>query len=57
MPSKRAHMPHEDRARLYLSDLGRDQLLTKDDEARPAQAVEAGHEVRAELATDLEVSP
>ena len=35
-------LPDEDLVRLYLSDIGRHQLLTKEDEARLAQAVEAG---------------
>lgn len=49
MPNKRAQMPDEDLIRLYMSDLGRYRLLTKDDEARLAQVAEAGREARAEL--------
>jgi RNA polymerase sigma factor (sigma-70 family) len=49
MPSKRAQMPEEDLVRLYLSDIGRYPLLSKDDEARLAQEAEAGREARAQL--------
>src|SRR5713101_7908878 len=34
---------------LYLNDIGKRALLTKDDEARLAQAIEAGRDARAEL--------
>ena len=40
----------EDLVRLYLSDVGRHPLLTKDDEVRLAQVVEAGRDAHAELA-------
>ena len=40
----------EDLVRLYLDDIGKHDLLTKDDEARLAQAIEAGAAARAELA-------
>ena len=33
---------YEDLVRLYLEDVGRHDLLTKDDEIRLAQAIEAG---------------
>jgi len=42
--------PEEDLVRLYLKDIGRHPLLTKDDEARLAQAIEAGREGGKELA-------
>ncbi len=35
---------------MYLSDIGRHRLLTKDEEVRLAQAAEAGREARSELA-------
>ncbi len=57
MPNKRAQMPDEDLVRLYLSDIGRHRLLTKDDEARLAQQAEAGREARAELTGDEAHSP
>ncbi len=50
MPNKRAQLPDEDLVRLYLSDIGRHRLLTKEDEAQLAQAAEAGREARVELA-------
>jgi RNA polymerase sigma factor (sigma-70 family) len=57
MPTtKHAHVPEEDSVRLYLSDIGRHQLLTKDDEVRLAQAAEAGREAAAELAAGGELS-
>ncbi|HVM55660.1 MAG TPA: sigma-70 family RNA polymerase sigma factor, partial [Acidimicrobiales bacterium] len=39
----------EDLVRLYLADIGRYDLLTKDDEARLSQAYERGLAARAEL--------
>ena len=57
MPSKRGQMPEEDLVRLYLSDIGRYPLLTKDDEARLAQAAEAGRDARAELEQNAACSP
>ncbi|MDA8043805.1 MAG: sigma-70 family RNA polymerase sigma factor [Actinomycetota bacterium] len=50
MPNKRVAQPEEDLVRLYLNDVGKYALLTKADEARLAQAVEAGRDARAELA-------
>ena len=50
MPNKHAAQPEEDLVRLYLNDIGKHALLTKDDEARLAQAIEAGREARVELA-------
>jgi|SRR6185437_8708389 len=41
--------PHDDLVRLYLRDIGRHALLTKADEVRLGQAVEAGQVARAEL--------
>ena len=40
----------EDLVRLYLDDVGRHELLTKDDEVRLAQAIEAGEAARETLA-------
>jgi hypothetical protein len=39
---QRAERDEEDLVRLYLSDIGQYPLLTKDDEVRLAQAIEAG---------------
>ena len=40
--SRREDRDYEDLVRLYLEDVGRHDLLTKDDEIRLAQAIEAG---------------
>jgi RNA polymerase sigma factor (sigma-70 family) len=53
----RAPMPDEDLVRLYLTDIGRYPLLTKDDEARLAQQAEAGRDARAELTANRACSP
>ncbi len=57
MPIKHAAQPEEDLVRLYLTDIGKYGLLTKDDEARLAQAVEAGRQARGELAGAEGISP
>ena len=56
MPTNHAAQPEEDLVRLYLNDIGKHSLLTKDDEARLAQAIEAGREARAELAAAKSVT-
>ena len=48
MPKQRAE-PEQDLIRLYLTDMAQYALLTKGDEARLAQAIEAGHEAQARL--------
>ena len=48
MPKQRAE-PEQDLIRLYLTDMAQHPLLTKGDEARLAQAIEAGHEAQARL--------
>jgi RNA polymerase sigma factor (sigma-70 family) len=50
-------MAEEDIVRLYLSDVGRHALLTKDQEVRLAQVVEAGRAAHTELASLEELSP
>ncbi len=58
MPSTRpAQMPDEDLVRLYLTDVARYPLLTKDDEARLAQEAEAGRDALAELTADGACDP
>ncbi len=57
MPNKRVAQPEEDLVRLYLNDVGRHGLLTKDDEVRLAQAVEAGRQARAELVVAGRIEP
>ena len=49
MQKQRPERADEDLVRLYLSDIGKHALLTKDDEARLAQAIEDGNAARAEL--------
>jgi RNA polymerase sigma factor (sigma-70 family) len=44
----RAGQPEEDLVRLYLNDIGKYPLLSKNDEARLAQTIEAGRQARAE---------
>ncbi len=57
MRNKRVTQPEEDLVRLYLNDVGKHGLLSKDDEVRLAQAVEAGREARDELAAAGRVAP
>ena len=55
---ERVERDEEDLVRLYLTDIGQYPLLTKDDEVRLAQAIEAGNEARTELdAGGKEVTP
>jgi DNA-directed RNA polymerase sigma subunit (sigma70/sigma32) len=56
VPNKRAQMPEQDLVRVYLTDIGRYKLLTKDDETRLAQVAEFGREARAELTADATCS-
>ncbi|MFL6206985.1 MAG: sigma-70 factor domain-containing protein, partial [Acidimicrobiales bacterium] len=58
MAKERVERDEEDLVRLYLTDIGQYPLLTKDDEVRLAQAIEAGNEARGELdAGGKEVTP
>jgi RNA polymerase sigma factor (sigma-70 family) len=50
VPSKRAGQPEEDLVRLYLNDVGKRALLTREDEVRLAKRVEARQQARGELA-------
>jgi RNA polymerase sigma factor (sigma-70 family) len=50
VPNNHAAQPEEDLVRLYLNDIGKYALLAKNDEARLAQAIEAGREARTEFA-------
>ncbi len=47
--TKRSEHEEEDLVRLYLNDIGKHPLLTKDDEARLGAVIEAGAEARARL--------
>ena len=49
MARARVERDEEDLVRLYLTDIGQYPLLTKDDEVRLAQAIEAGVEAREDL--------
>ncbi|HVA76091.1 MAG TPA: sigma-70 family RNA polymerase sigma factor [Acidimicrobiales bacterium] len=57
MPTKRAAQPEEDLVRLYLNDVGKHALLTREDEVRLAQSVEAGLKARGELAGAEGIAP
>ena len=57
MPKERVERDEEDLVRLYLTDIGQYPLLTKDDEVRLAQAIEAGNEARANLEVAKELTP
>ncbi|HEC09925.1 MAG TPA: sigma-70 family RNA polymerase sigma factor, partial [Acidimicrobiales bacterium] len=46
MAKDRVERDEEDLVRLYLTDIGQYPLLTKEDEVRLAQAIEAGNEAR-----------
>ena len=53
MAKNRVERDEEDLVRLYLTDIGQYPLLTKDDEVRLAQEIEAGTEARAVLELSL----
>ena len=50
MAKERIERDDEDLVRLYLTDIGQYPLLTKDDEVRLAQAIEAGRAAESEAA-------
>ena len=51
LAKERVERDEEDLVRLYLTDIGQYPLLTKDDEVRLAQTIEAGRAAELELAT------
>ena len=57
MPDERGGRDDEDLVRLYLRDIGRHPLLTKDDEVRLSQRVEAGAEAAARLSAGTSLTP
>ena len=57
MANKRAVQPGENLLRLYLHDIGRHGLLSRDDESRLGKAVEAGKHACAELAEAEPMEP
>ena len=56
MINHRVTQPDQDLVRLYLKDIGKYRLLSKEDEVRLAQAAEAGRWARAELLGDRTVT-
>ena len=57
MPKERVERDEEDLVRLYLTDIGQYPLLTKDDEVRFAQAIEAGAAARQDLEGPISPPP
>jgi RNA polymerase sigma factor (sigma-70 family) len=57
VPNKWAARPEDDLVRLYLHDIGKYDLLTKDAEARLAQDIEAGRLARSQLTGAEQMSP
>jgi RNA polymerase sigma factor (sigma-70 family) len=53
----RVTQPEEDLVRLYLKDIGKYRLLSKEDEVCLAQAAEAGRSAQAELLSDRRLTP
>jgi RNA polymerase sigma factor (sigma-70 family) len=57
LAKERVERDEEDLVRLYLTDIGQYPLLTKEDEVRLAQAIEAGLSAKAELDANPELPP
>jgi len=57
LAKERVERDEEDLVRLYLTDIGQYPLLTKDDEVRLAQAIEARWEAEEELKTKKGLTP
>jgi RNA polymerase sigma factor (sigma-70 family) len=57
VPPKRGDGDDTDLVKVYLRDIGRYPLLTKSDEARLAQAIEAGRDATALAASDATLTP
>src|SRR5579863_9216151 len=57
MANVRVERDEEDLVRLYLHDVGQYPLLTKDDEARLAQAIECRTQAKADLAKEGVLPP
>ena len=57
MPKERVERDEEDLVRLYLTDIGQYPLLTKDDEVRLAQQIEAGNQARGDLDVASDLTP
>ncbi|HEX5266567.1 MAG TPA: sigma-70 family RNA polymerase sigma factor [Acidimicrobiales bacterium] len=56
-PSAELQDPDQDLVRLYLADIGRHALLTKEDEARLGALIQAGVEARARLDSGEKLTP
>src|SRR3954451_20565087 len=52
LAKERVERDEEDLVRLYLTDIGQYPFLTKDDEVRLAQTIEAGIQARGEVEVD-----
>src|SRR3712207_6665587 len=57
VPKERVERDEEDLVRLYLTDIGQYPLLTKDDEVRLAQQIEAGNQARGDLDVASDLTP
>jgi len=57
LPKERVERDEEDLVRLYLTDIGQYPLLTKDDEVRLAQQIEAGNQARGDLDVASDLTP
>jgi len=57
VPKERVERDDEDLVRLYLTDIGQYELLTKDDEVILAQAIEEGKEAQSALELDKNNAP
>jgi DNA-directed RNA polymerase sigma subunit (sigma70/sigma32) len=57
VPGNHTAQPQEDLVRLYLHDIAKHALLTKNDEARLGQIIEAGRDARTEFATSQGITP
>jgi RNA polymerase sigma factor (sigma-70 family) len=57
LAQQRTDREDEDLVRLYLKDIGKHALLTKDDEARLGRAIEEGNAARKELESNKNLTP
>jgi RNA polymerase sigma factor (sigma-70 family) len=57
VPQQRPDREDEDLVRLYLKDIGKHALLTKDDEARLGQTIETGQAARLQLTSGEKLTP
>jgi RNA polymerase sigma factor (sigma-70 family) len=57
IPKQRLERGDDDLVRLYLNDVGRYPMLSKEDEVRLAQAIERGVAAREQLAAEIGLTP